>query len=373
MKIGILSLKYYNNYGGILQSLALQEATKLIYKNAEVEIINYKPTYKESLLHIFVYKLFDFIFSPNKIAKITDRKREINKIKGIDSSSLLKNNEEFMIKYLNRGELISEKQISEYCKKFDTIIIGSDQVWSVTNHSKLIYFFDWTFNGKKIGYSVCSVYEEPSFLNRLKIKHLINKFNALSVRDITTQKFVYNTNKFYPPITVDPTLLVDFDYLINHKLNKNNYILMYILGDEISGGNSEAINKIRKYIKTDLEVKSIIIPSCSEAGKIAADQIYDNCTPSEWLNLIYNADFVFTDSFHGCIFSIKYNKKFIGYYKYIKRSTRLLDLKSRYNLMNIISSTSELEEALKNSNNIIKPLLEKDIQKSFNYLKDNLK
>ena len=63
-----------------------------------------------------------------------------------------------------------------------------------------------------------------------------------------------------------------------------------------------------------------------------------NASPDEWINLIAHSKFVYTDSFHGCMFSMKYHKPFFAYYKDANRSSRLRDIKIQYGLANIFMS-----------------------------------
>lgn len=366
MKIGILTLKYKNNFGGILQAIALQNV--LQSKGNNVEIINYQSTKKESLLHNFLFRVTNLLMSKNIIAVLKDKMKENHKYTGRDSEAFIMKNQEFMDKHLHRSNPVNELSISDYCQKFDCIIVGSDQVWSVTNSSCLTYFFDWSFDGKKIAYAACSVNSSPAVLNRNKVRRLLRQFDAISVRDETTANFVHRLTKCKPFIASDPTLLYDFSSFILPTKPKKDYILMYVLGDEISGGNSQALEKIKSHYEETLDVISILIPSVSLAGKKGADIIIDDCTPDQWINLIYHAKFVYTDSFHGCIFSLKFNKPFIGYYQYAKRSTRLLDIQKRYGLSNIVSDISHIDDALKYASEKNDKAIQVHVQNSMSYI-----
>ena len=152
MKIGILTLKYANNYGGILQSLALQEYLKQL--NHDVEIINFKSTLHETIYHRIIYAFFNLIFSHNIISILRDKLNEHKQQTSPDPTNLINKIESFMHKYLNRGELVNENNIEDYCKKFDCIIVGSDQVW---NDSILPdtgpYFFEGISGVTKLAYA----------------------------------------------------------------------------------------------------------------------------------------------------------------------------------------------------------------------------
>lgn len=370
MKIGILSLKYKTNYGGILQSLALQRTLESL--GHEVEIINFSSTLKEGFIHRLIFRIFNLLFSKNIFATIKDSRKEQNKKTEKDPDTLIENCESFMNKYLNRGKLVDETTISAYCRGFDCIIVGSDQIWSVTNSSKLIYFFDWQFTGKKISYAACSVNKKPAFLNRPKIKRLLKTFNAVSVRDEVTRNFVLSTSETSPVIVSDPTFLYNFDSILDRRIIKDPYILTYILGDEIKGGNKMAIKEIKKKCPENTKVISIVIPSVSMAGADIADILIKDADPAKWINLIKFAEFIYTDSFHGVVFSIKYKKRFIGYYCYAKRATRLIDLNNRYDIGNIIDHSDKIKDILKADHkpNYIK--IEEHIKESKQFLHDKI-
>jgi hypothetical protein len=67
--------------------------------------------------------------------------------------------------------------------------------------------------------------------------------------------------------------------------------------------------------------------------------------PAEWLNLIKNASFIYTDSFHGAAFSIKYKKPFFAYYTEEERAHRLMDIANRYGIFPVVANS--VEDALK--------------------------
>ena len=61
--------------------------------------------------------------------------------------------------------------------------------------------------------------------------------------------------------------------------------------------------------------------------------------PAEWLYLIANASFVYTDSFHGALFAIKNRKPFFVFYAEAERSPRLIDLAERYAVQNCVGGS----------------------------------
>lgn len=343
MKIGILTLKYKANYGGILQMLSLYSYLRGL--GHEVTIIDLVRTEFPTRLKMIFQSLVNLLTSGNPYRTFMDRKIEENIPRGEDSTQLIVNNNRFLKDNFVFTKEVSETSISTETNEFDAIIVGSDQVWSVTSANALSYFIDWNYKGRRIVYAACSVKETPYLFNRRKISKLIKQFDAVSVRDNTTRNFVLRVSNIKPLVVCDPTLLTDFVPLLGKPLINGKYIFIYILGSDITGGGQEAIRKIKEKVG-DIPVVSAVIPSNSLVGKQLSDKTYDDLTPLQWLNLLYYSSFVYTDSFHGTIYSIHYRKNFLSYYKSAKRATRLIDLVDRFylqkHLIDAINTNTEI-------------------------------
>ena len=157
----------------------------------------------------------------------------------------------------------------------------------------------------------------------------MNKFHSISVRDNTTYKLISPLlNNAQPTIVADPTLLYNFNEIIKTKrIISEPYLFVYILGAEIKEGHSYIIQQMKKEYQFS-KIVAVCIPNISLEGEKIADISYRDASPEQWLNLFYHAQCVYTDSFHGCMFSLKFNKGFIGYYISESRASRLIDLKS---------------------------------------------
>ena len=146
------------------------------------------------------------------------------------------------------------------------------------------------------------------------------------------------------PVVADPTILYDFNEFIT-PLNQH-YILTYILTEDIKGGNEKAIETIRRSYP-GLPVYSIIISDRQpRLCKWADKQLFD-VRPDEWVNLIYNCSFLYTDSFHGSVFAMKYGKPFVAYYGSEASGRRFMDLKKMYHLQNVITEANEVDDVIK--------------------------
>lgn len=339
-KIGLLTLNYQVNYGGILQLISLYQYLKFL--GYDVEVINYKSFQKNSIIRKILLKITNLLWGGSFWNSIKDKIVEKKIPREKNSLELINRNKIYLDCNLKFTEEVNETSIEDIGKNYDVIIVGSDQIWSVTDANKLIYLFDWNYSGEKIAYAACSVKTKPSYLNKRKVKFLLKKFDKITVRDKTTYDFVYNSSKIKPTFVCDPTMLINHKDFIGAPMLNDEYIFVYILGDEIKGSHTSLLEKIKGEIG-NYKIVSSVIPNNSIVATKGADLVFDTCTPLEWLNLLYYAKFVVTDSYHGALFSIHYNKDFVAYYKSYKRATRLLDLASQYNLKkNFISNINEL-------------------------------
>ena len=124
------------------------------------------------------------------------------------------------------------------------------------------------------------------------------------------------------PVVCDPTLLIDkseWDKLKGEQsVVGEKYVFCYFLGKE------KAHRELAKKYATEKGLKIVALQHLDEFVKsdvgFADYSLYD-VAPPQFINLIANAEFVFTDSFHGSIFSILYKKRFITLPRFTVKNT----------------------------------------------------
>lgn len=364
-KVGILSQCYRRNYGGILQSYALfQTVKKLGY---ETEIIDFRYNAGSNLS---IQQIATIIF--NKFFK----KKDVKSKPSIAPRKLPKEHVEAFMRfkgtYQKLSPMLDSKTIGRYVQKYDAIIVGSDQVWNDLEGRRLFYFFDFgmPYKGRKIAYAPCSIRTQVKGFAKRRLERKLKHIDAISVRDETTRNLVFSTAKINPLIVLDPTFLYDFSEFISTPIVKGDYIFTYILGGEISCGHHAVLEKIfEKYGK--MRVVAAIIPDDSLEVEKFADEIKYNAAPNEWVNMIANAKFIYTDSFHGCVFAMKFHKPFFAYYKESRRASRLIDLSKTYSLDNIKSSGDDIVLADIDYKRV-DCIVEKQREKSIEFLESSL-
>lgn len=354
-KIGILTYSYGTNYGGTLQCIGLYKILKIM--GFEAQIINYMPktVYCRKNKYILGSGIGKNVF---RTFRFENLKKFYIKLRYVDR--IIKKFDDFR----EKNSIITEASdnLKELIKKnnINIVIVGSDQVWS----GEKIYFLNELNDNKikKISYAACSGKDFFKEEDREYLTTSLKKFYKISVRNEHTRSFVERLIGNSPDVVCDPSILYDYNEFLNDKNKKEKYILTYILGEDIKEGNAKAIEEIKK-IFGNIKVIAIGIPFAN-SGNLRfypwADEVSYDASPEEWLNLINNAEFVYTDSYHGALFSMKFHKPFLAYYTEKNRAPRFIDLAKRYNVDKYIVNT--LEEAIG----------KKSISKEINYEKIDL-
>lgn len=343
-KIGILTFHYSINYGAVLQALALLNVIESL--GFDTEIINYIPTdYKPNSIicnlgvskNIFNNRLED-INIPKIVKKIIIMKRFGEKI----SFKF----DEFRKREMKLSKPVDEVSIFEILNNYDVIVVGSDQVWNPSQRKRNEYFLNFgnRYQGEKISYAADSTTKEIDSEDVNKLKSALGEFKYISVRNTHSLDFVKAIIDKDVPVVADPTILYNFIQSNDKEKRSGEYVLTYILGKEIEGTHKKALERVKK-VYGNIPVYSIIIPTMNSDISNIADEKFCDLDPSEWINLFKNAKFIYTDSFHGVLFALKFHKPFIAYYTEKYRATRFIDLGCRYGIENyIVQNVWEIDE-----------------------------
>lgn len=313
MKVGILTLPLHTNYGGILQAYALQ--TTLERMGHEVVVfqtyyygIQVIPFYRYPL--IMVKRLLYKCLVNHKAIVFWERKMRL------EAPTLRANTEPFIKRYLHTCNINSLRDISP--QNYDAIIVGSDQIWRPkyvrrmwkTDIQDAFLRFTAGWNIRRIGYAVSFGVDTWDYTleETHQCKQLIQKFNAVSVRELSGVNLCAKNLEIKAEQVLDPTLLLtDVDYkkligLDNNCVN-SNILFSYIL-DETA--------EIKSFVNKVARERELIVSSIS-INKNLSLPVEERVIPpiENWLRCFYNAKFVVTDSFHGCVFSIIFRKPFI--------------------------------------------------------------
>lgn len=309
MKIAILTLPLHTNYGGILQAYALQ--TILGRMGHDVHVIERK----RKPLSLPIYKM-PFSYGKRIIKNLIGRRfplfyeQKINRERPI----IQQYTDEFIHKYIHLKQYNNFSDIlpSEY----DAFVVGSDQVWRPkyfgANQMGNAYLqFTESWDVKRLAYAASFGTENWEYTPKQteECSRLAKLFNAISVREDSGVELCKKYLGVDVQHVLDPTMLLDKQDYINlfetaHTPQSKGNLLCYILDE--TPEKEQIVRRIAKekglnIFKTNSKVENRQAP-LNERIQPPVEQ---------WIRGFYDADFVITDSFHACVFSILFNKPFL--------------------------------------------------------------
>lgn len=315
MKIGILTMHKVLNYGSALQAYALQHYISKLGYNVE---------------------LIDYIF-PNGSRKkqLSFKQKLLSPLKKILSGTFVKEHRfnEFYKRYFvcSKGQYNSPEELANANFEYDILMTGSDQVWNPIHiKDDFSFFLPFSKTGvKKVSYaSSFSVAELPAKLKPL-YRNILSTYSSISVREKSGVKIIKELIGTDAEVVCDPTLLLskdDWSVLIKdfQKPFNRPYILVYIL--KYAYNPYPEVNHIIDEVQNKLGLHLIILDGSLSDMQRKDATVIKNAGPLEFLNLVKNASFVVTTSFHGTAFAVNFG---IPFYSVIKDKsgfdTRMVD------------------------------------------------
>ncbi len=291
MKIGILTYHRAHNFGALLQALATRITLERM--GHEAFFVDYWPDYHKKRYQLQSPSILRIIRHPQWFIRFFRSKG--NKLQRI-----------------NKFETFIQNYVQPYCKgqdeTFDVILYGSDQIWR--KQKELNDYNDYYFGCrikalKHIAFSA-STDNLPQSDDYERFKILLHHYDKISVREDNLQNLCKELG-FESELLIDPTFLLDgnewVDYFNIVKREEKPYALFYIMKQGVFDLSvvKEFCNQKRLGLKI---LHGYPIDKDNEENISIAD-------PRDLVDLIYNASFVFTSSFHGLAFAINMKKEFV--------------------------------------------------------------
>lgn len=299
------------NYGAVLQTYGLNTALRKM--GIDARVIDYNPEYYwKSNRPLPVRIIRNIVRFPDLIKG--------KKVFG-----------DFLNQYvpMSRRMYHSLAEIEADLPIADVYICGSDQIWNCKNKENGkddAFFLSFAPEGsRKIAYAASLAMPEIPQDQRSRFHTLISDFDAVSVREPSAIHLLEEIGIEKAQSVVDPVFLLestDWDVIANASdyNPKEEYVLVY-------GYNRQKnVYSYARKLAKKLGVKVYTIGTAIEDYALNTDKYFWNASPNTFVNLIRNAKAVVTNSFHGTVFSIVYNKPF--HFFTVKQTTnsRMLDL-----------------------------------------------
>lgn len=221
--------------------------------------------------------------------------------------------------YLSKS--VSLARLNTLCdEKTRAVLVGSDQLWLPSNIAANFFTLNYVpEHVKKIAYGTSfGVSRLPKEMED-KAAYFLKRLDFISVREKTGLEIVEKVSGREAALVCDPTLLLGAQEWIQRmpqeRIIEEKYIFCYFLG--ANAAHREYAGKLA----TKKGCKVVNMPHLDEFvkadEKYANESLYD-ISPLEFLNLIYHAECICTDSFHATIFSIMFHKVFYTFRRFQK-------------------------------------------------------
>ena len=329
MKIGILTYHRSHNYGALLQAIALRKM--LADMGHEVTFIDYWPDY-----HRHMYNFFSW----NRLLDGENIKDIIKYIKNVvlfpvSRRERIRNFNAFINEYI-------VPYISSVKDSYDLVIHGSDQIWRKQPEMHTynpVYFGKHPIKTKRnISYAASMGILPNNDADKQLLKKLFSHLDEISAREDNLKNLVSELG-YECRQDIDPTILMigkDWRDLLKiaPKID-DRYVLYYkLLPDTFE------TKKISEFAANrGLKLKIIH----GNASRAKSERNITTTDPRHFMELIYNADFVFTSSFHGLVFSILFHKDF--YASFSRNAGRAQSLLSAINQLDkLLPPKSDISE-----------------------------
>ena len=379
MKDVAILTKYYKNYnyGGMLQGYALHKVVQNL--GYSCDIISYNvgenknPVYSNLLQQCKQYGIKPA--SGKVIEKCTGKMKFL--IKDILDIRRQKF-DEFMNETNSNTEVFNDSNLTRLNDEYKYFISGSDQVWN-PNAVRLLYLQGFVDDTKtRIAYAASFGRDNLSEFEANKMIPYIKKFNYLGIREKTGTELLKKYIDNHIETVLDPTMLLtqnEWDSVSSKQIVNEDYAIFYFFS------NSYNVRKKSEEFCKKNNLKMVLIPYAKQEynfydSKGESIRIND-IGPKEFVSMIKYAKYVFTDSFHGAVFSIIYNKPFVVFERnkkgHVSMNSRLYDLLDTFELKDrLINDYENLNDVGEIDYSYVNIILDKEKNKSLSFLKKSL-
>lgn len=375
-KLGVCIELKNNNYGSMLQSYATQ--VMLSNYQFDYDLINYKKVYDLKFILKSIPRVFNNVTWQDKFAE-NEKKQFIKKHPEVQNSVKLRKKafEDFRKQYFlaNNPTYVGYDNLKKESEKYSAFLTGSDQLWSpsglATNFYNLMFARE---DSTKISYASSFGVKMIPWYQKNRTKKYLNRIQYISCREKSGTEIVKYLTDRNVPVVADPTMLFTAEEwdknLPCKRVQEGEYIFSYILGT-----NFDYRKQVEKLSK-DTNLPIVSIHQFVDADLNFGDVVVEDAGPAEFVDLIKNAKYVCTDSFHGSVFSIINHKNFIVFNRYsdtskASKNTRIDNLCGNLGLQNRRfkgNITQEIQQEI--DYDTVDSKLEKIRKSSYEYLEN---
>lgn len=305
-KVAIISSYYQNwNMGGLLQAYALNKSVSKLGREAE----HIRLCYAEPAEHGSFSKKMRTVLTRHRVSSVlierffcfaqheTKNRRQFHR---------------FHDDYINASagccDAITANRLN---KRYGAFVTGSDQIWNPQFWSdRLLGVFGLAFAGKEkrtVSYAA-SIGSEQSAVGKEEVfREILDGLDFISVREDAAKEFLQPLTDKEVKVVLDPTLLMErseWEVITAKPQTSAPYIFSYFLEEQEP--HTKQLQHIAEQKKLPVHCYSTV--DCYIRPEV--DKCVKGIGPREFVSYIKNADMIVTNSFHGMVFSVIFNKPF---------------------------------------------------------------
>lgn len=333
-KIGLLSVFNEPNYGSMLQAYALSKAiSNMGYDN---EYISYSPVRRNGLMRLVIY-FIRLVASIFKIDIVKQTEYSFWESKQFRCQLNLFN--DFCREYIPHSKAnYDNRSIYKANSNYSKYIVGSDQTWSplVTKDKGCAMFLDFVDDDeKKFSYapSIGTLNIPENYKTVLNEK--LGRFKFLSCREFHNSLYLKENFHLDVNYVLDPTFLLEKKEWSDLSIPidvPERYILCYILGTK------RCISEYAEKLGREKNIQVFYIVTRPEY--VNYKNVLKDVSVQQFLFLLLNASYIVTDSYHGSILSVNFNKNFYCFSKRENKNGQYCDNDRIIDFLNVVGLTN---------------------------------
>lgn len=325
-KIGIVSCYFQPNYGSMLQAFATQKILDLWnIPNETICIDGLSKEIRQAKLKYFRSKIFSSDVIKGKwgfiqLALAKKRNRQLAEnvaLRNQKFKAFAEQNFRLSEPYASKSELAQKS-----CD-YAAFLVGSDQLWLPSNIAADYYTLNFVDESiRKIAYATSFGVSTLPKKQAEQAKVFLPRIDFLSVREKSGQALIRNLTSINAEVVCDPTLLLTAEQWVDiqktERIIPEPYIFCYFFGkNRLSRQCAEKLRQITGFKIVALQQLDAYIKQDEDFADLAP---YD-VDPADFVNLIRNAAYICTDSFHGTVFSVLHHKPFFSFRRFVEKTT----------------------------------------------------
>lgn len=352
------------NHGASLQAFAL--LTYLESVGHVVEIIDYKPDYLSR--HYLLWSVDNPVYEKPIIKQLYLVAKLPGRLLALKRKQLF---DEFTKKYL---KLTSQRyhcneELKSNPPKADAYIAGSDQIWNTLfqNGRDAAFYLDFAPKAsKRISYAASFATEEVADEYRPFVRKMLQNFDVISIRERYSLSLLSSLGRTDGIAVCDPVFLltrIQWEDLLPQNRIHEKYLLVY---------DTEFSPKVKEIAKRIAKEKNLKIYNVSASRIGYADKDMWASSPMDFVQLIRDASYVVSNSFHASAFSIIFERDFCVINRSEGINERMKSLLSNFELEERLVAAYSEKILNPIDYQLVRPLVQKDIEYSKEFLNQSL-